>query len=80
MLSLLCVAAPAGHPAHEIEVLEQVLGKLSTLHMSKNVKKNQVPFNLPQIDPKIVSGSAGPSMELQAGHLSVCHFHHALGL
>jgi len=46
---------PSGHPAHEIEVLEQVLGKLSVMHMSKNVKKNQVPFNLPQIDPNIVS-------------------------
>lgn len=36
-------------------MLEQVLGKLSVMHMSKNVKKNQVPFNLPQIDPSIVS-------------------------
>lgn len=32
-----------------------MLGKLSTMHVSKNVKKNQVPFNLPQVDPNIVS-------------------------
>jgi hypothetical protein len=37
-------------------VLQQVLGKLSVMHVSKNVKKNAVPFNLPQLDPKIVSG------------------------
>jgi hypothetical protein len=40
-------------------VLQQVLGKLSMLHVSQSVKKNQVPFNLPQIDPKIVSGTGG---------------------
>lgn len=55
-------AAPQpGHPAHELEVLEQVLAKLSSFHVSKSVKKNQVPFNLPlpQLDPNMVrlSGS-----------------------
>jgi hypothetical protein len=46
----------AAHPVHELEVLEQVLGKLSVMHISKNVKKNAMPFNLaiPQIDPKTV--------------------------
>jgi hypothetical protein len=49
----------AAHPAHELEVLEQVLGKLSVMHVSKNVKKNAMPFNLalPQIDPKTVSAA-----------------------
>lgn len=57
VLITLCTSTPsnADHPSHELEVLQQVLGKLSILHMSKNVKKNQVPFNLPQIDPNIVS-------------------------
>lgn len=33
-----------------------MLRKLSIFHISKNVKKNAVPFNLPlpQIDPNIV--------------------------
>jgi uncharacterized Fe-S cluster-containing MiaB family protein len=50
-------SCPAGHPAHELEVLQQILGKLSVMHVSKSVKKNAVPFNLPQIDPNVVSAS-----------------------
>jgi hypothetical protein len=48
-------SCPAGHPVHELDVLQQILGKLSVMHVSKSVKKNAVPFNLPQIDPNIVS-------------------------
>ncbi|KAF8058434.1 sbpA [Scenedesmus sp. PABB004] len=52
-----CVIFKRNHAAHELEVLEQVLGKLSTLHVSSSVKKNAVPFNLPlpQIDPKTIN-------------------------
>jgi hypothetical protein len=50
-----CVILKRGHPSHEIEVLQQVLSKLSMMHVSKNVKKNAVPFNLPQLDPNMVS-------------------------
>lgn len=53
---LVCVCAlVTGTPGHELEVLQQVLGKLSIMHVSKSVKKNAVPFNLPQLDPNIVS-------------------------
>jgi hypothetical protein len=76
---LLFGVAPAAHPAHELEVLEQVLGKLSVMHVSKNVKKNAMPFNmaLPQIDPKTVSALCVDSTQdtacsalAQAGRMS----------
>ncbi|WIA37760.1 hypothetical protein OEZ86_014635 [Tetradesmus obliquus] len=52
-----CVIFKRTHPAHELEVLEQVLGKLSVMHVSRNVKKNAMPLNLaiPQIDPKVIN-------------------------
>jgi hypothetical protein len=49
-------------------VLEQVLGKLSMMHVSKNVKKNAMPFNLalPQIDPKTVSAQQSADQQYDA--------------
>lgn len=54
--SCVCVCVSiTGTTGHELEVLQQVLSKLSIMHVSKSVKKNAVPFNLPQLDPSIVS-------------------------
>eukprot|EP00878_Enallax_costatus_P023477 GHUV01024973.1.p1 GENE.GHUV01024973.1~~GHUV01024973.1.p1 ORF type:complete len:414 (+),score=146.25 GHUV01024973.1:1024-2265(+) len=52
-----CVIFKRGHSAHDLELLEQILSKISVLHISKNATKNQVPFNLPipQVDPKTVN-------------------------
>ncbi|KAF6261475.1 hypothetical protein COO60DRAFT_774588 [Scenedesmus sp. NREL 46B-D3] len=52
-----CVIFKRAHPAHQLQVLEQVLAKLSVMHVSKNVKTNTMPLNLalPQIDPKTVN-------------------------
>jgi hypothetical protein len=60
LMAAAAAAATPGHPAHELEVLEQILVKLSTFHVSKRAKKNQVPFNLPlpQLDPNMVSESS----------------------
>lgn len=80
-----CVIFKRAHPAHELELLEQVLGKLSVLHVSKNAKKNQMPFNLPlpQIDPNVINeimrkGAEDTQMLLkQAGDAANQAFHTA---
>lgn len=52
-----CVIFKRGHRAQDLELLQEVLSRLSVFHMSQSAKKNQVPFNLPlpQVDPKVIN-------------------------